>query len=1045
MNEKSLENNKFMLVDLLAGDDSISKRTEFEGLSYEDMRKTIKTIIDNPKVRDQDKVNILSNLWKVYYRQKPPSVTEFMSDEWLGSTSLSLFPQVKTTLAKFWAPDSPHRHLILAPCIGWGKLQRNDAKVFTPSGFKLVGNLQIGDIVSTPNGKTAKVIRLYPHDIEDIYEITFKDGRKTYAGLDHLWKVTQSTHSRGWGKNYKKKTNISTITWKVLNTKEIIENGLFRGNKTKSPKWKIPLTNPVYHEERDHFIKPYTLGCLLGDGYLLGGSITFTSTDKDIIDKLYKECPEDCSISHNSKSIHYLYTKKHNKKFKLPSFLNKELKLLNLLGKKSHTKFIPKEYLFDSVENRVALLQGLMDTDGTVDKQGRISFSTNSSQLRDDIILLVRGLGGLASWKIHKRKKRSAIEFYVFISFPNNKFPIFSLARKQERVNLNFNRKRNRSNTQLLSIINIKKVEPAKATCILLDDEDHLYLTDDYIVTHNSVTTAISVLYTMVHLNLMKNPKQFFNLAQASSIIAVLGSFTLAKAKQTLLKPFIEILQTSKRFRRVRSEERIALAQQEENNDKSGKIVWSTASTMEGALQFSNDLHIIIVSNLNNLLGLNIITGALTEISFFLNQGVSAEEISQMYNDLKGRVWSRFGTRYFATTILDSSPNSFDSPIDKYVFEGEAEKDPLNLVVTSTHWDAHPYKYPIWQKTGETFNIFRGTNGKPPTILNDTQIIDYSPTEIIKTPIDLYNLASQDLSKVVKDFCGWPSGSHDKLINNFSVIDNMFSNQLRNIYTYIKAPADQRPERLIWDQIVKQFFIEVGHNHYEFYRAPKEVRYIHIDLAESGDIASIGSVHPELYKDGNIIVITDFLINILPGNDRINLQAVENFIVDLRDLGKFNIEVVTYDQYQSSTARQNLEREGFKNVERFSVDSSTIPYYVYISWLKNGRIKSGRNIFLRNNLKSIHEIVNEETHKKKIDHLKGKLVYDDGGKWETSLMGINAKDTSDAHCGSSYHCITTFKGIPIYQWEDDDTFGFSSIKQKVINQVYNKYSYIIKK
>lgn len=676
----TLKNNTFLLTDLLQGDNSVLKNKTFEGLTYEDIKNTINLIINNPQINKSQRDYILSNLWRVHYKKKPPSIEEFVTSKWLGPTSLALFPHVKETLSKFWAPDSQYRHLILAPCIGWGK----------------------------------------------------------------------------------------------------------------------------------------------------------------------------------------------------------------------------------------------------------------------------------------------------------------------------------------------------------------------------SVTTAISILYTIIHLNLMRSPKQFFGLAQASSIISVLGSFTLAKAKQTLLKPFLEILQTSEKFRKVRSEDRVALVQKEEDEDKSDRIVWTTASVMDGALQFSNDLHLIIVSNLNALLGLNIITGALTEISFFLNQGISSEEISQMYNDLKGRIWSRFGNKYFATTILDSSPNSFDSPIDKYVFEGEAEKDPMNLVITSTHWDAHPSKYPIWLKTGETFNIFRGTNGKPSSIITDEQTKDYSLNEIYKTPIDLENLARQDLTKIVKDYCGWPSGSHDKLIEDFSIIENLFSSQLKNVYTYIKAPAHRKPERLIWDQIYKQFFYEVSDNRYEFYRAPKEKRYIHIDLAEAKDIASISSVHPEFdIVNKEIVVITDFIINIIPGKERINLEAIEDFIIDLRNLGGFYIEKVSYDGYQSSEARQNLEREGFENVEKFSVDISTIPYYTYISWLKNGRVKSGKNIFLKNNLKSIYEFVNKDTHKMKIEHLKGKLVYEDGADWKLSFMGVNAKDTSDAHCGSCYHCINLFKGVPRYQWTPD-SYIVSNIKEKAIQDVYEKYSFAIK-
>jgi hypothetical protein len=253
-----------------------------------------------------------------------------------------------------------------------------------------------------------------------------------------------------------------------------------------------------------------------------------------------------------------------------------------------------------------------------------------------------------------------------------------------------------------------------------------------------SLCSSLSILYTMTHLNLLRKPKQFFGVSEASSIVAVLGSFTLNKAKQTLFKPFMNILRSSPKFRKVKNEDRVEIVQEEEYQDGSNRIVWTTASKMDGALQFSGDSHIIIVSDFSALLGLSIITGALSEISFFLDHGVSSEEISRMYNDLKGRVYSRFGNKYFATTIMDSSPNSFESPIDKYVFSGEAEKEPRNMVVKSTHWDVfkdlRPEDYSQWIKTGKTFPVFRGSGSKPPQILSEEEKNQYTETEIYNVP-----------------------------------------------------------------------------------------------------------------------------------------------------------------------------------------------------------------------------------------------------------------------------------------------------------------------
>jgi hypothetical protein len=566
-----------------------------------------------------------------------------------------------------------------------------------------------------------------------------------------------------------------------------------------------------------------------------------------------------------------------------------------------------------------------------------------------------------------------------------------------------------------------------------------------------SLESALSILYVMTHLNLMKKPKQFFGVAEASSIVAVLGSFTLKKAKQTLFKPFMNILRSSPKFRRVKNEDRLESVQEEEYQNGSNKIAWTTASKMDGALQFSGDTHIIIVSDFSALLGLSIITGALSEISFFLDHGVSAEEISRMYNDLKGRVRSRFGERYFATTIMDSSPNSFESPIDRFVFSGEAEKDPRNYIVKSTHWDAFKDlksdDYSKWLTTGETFPVFRGDGGRPPIMLDEAQVKDFNSVEIFNVPIDLQSLFKADVSKSVKDYCGYPSSNENKLISNFDIIEKMFTRQLRNLYQFIRAPADKAPEKLIWDQIYKDFFIRIGNDNYEFYRAPREKRWISVDMSEVTDLTSISSVHPELNKKGEMIVVADFTITIVPGKERMNIDSVEFFIDDLRKLGRFNIAKVTYDQYQSSGSRQRFKRDGLE-VERLSVDITPIPYFVFISWIKNERIKAGRCIFLKNNLRSIQESKTEKG-KKIIDHLKGKTVEYDGADWNLSLMGTNAKDTSDSLAAASYSCINEMVGVPQYQYEEineeEDAVDQQNEKMKkaVLQSIYEKYSYQI--
>jgi hypothetical protein len=271
--------------------------------------------------------------------------------------------------------------------------------------------------------------------------------------------------------------------------------------------------------------------------------------------------------------------------------------------------------------------------------------------------------------------------------------------------------------------------------------------------------------------------------------------------------------------------------------------------------------------------------------------------------------------------------------------------------------------------------------------------------------------------KNVKDYCGYPAGMTDKLIQEMSLIEDVFSPQLKNFYTYIYAPSNQSANQLLWNQVRDKFFIKIGERRYEFYRAPRERRWIHFDQSETGDIAGIVISHPEWdVKKEEIVIVHDLTIAISPGKGRINLDAIRTFPEDLRDKGGLVIEKLTFDRYQSSTTIQYLTEKGFK-VEKFSVDTDKKPYLTYVSLINTGRVKSGRNIFLKNNLRSIRE-VKTDSGKTKIDHLIGKKTYEDSGDWEISCMGMNAKDVSDCGAATAYLIIHEFEGVPRYQWKD---------------------------
>ena len=212
------------------------------------------------------------------------------------------------------------------------------------------------------------------------------------------------------------------------------------------------------------------------------------------------------------------------------------------------------------------------------------------------------------------------------------------------------------------------------------------------------------------------------------------------------------------------------------------------------------------------------------------------------------------------------------------------------------------------------------------------------------------------------------------------------------------APAEEEPEHLIWNQIRDQFFNKVFDKYY-FYYEPHLSRVLSVDQSISGDATCISVSHVERSKDlnengeYNKIYVVDFTCVIIPKGGLINLDAIKFFIYDLINLGNMNIRHVSFDSFQSEAQRQWLKRHGI-NVDYISVDRTNEPYLNFIDYVFHGRVKCGKNIFLKNNMKSL-KMSKRKSGSTKIDHMNGDIVNEGDGNWETSIVGSNAKDACD--------------------------------------------------
>ena len=264
---------------------------------------------------------------------------------------------------------------------------------------------------------------------------------------------------------------------------------------------------PIHFENKDVNIDPYLLGLLLGDGYLSSINPTITTKDDEIFE----------NISHlNLHTAFTEYTKLNLKTIKvirLKSKLKTMLEVYGLVDTKSNNKFIPKEYLYNSLDVRVSLLQGLMDTDGYVDKKGLVQYTTVSEQLSKDVRELVLSLGGTArvtskipTYRYNGEKKEGQKAYAITMSFANNIVP-FKLLRKVDRYY---------KRTKYLEQKYVKSISYShdeEAVCIKVSNPDELYVTRDYVLTHNTTVltkianTAFNLGYNVLQIFFEDNPK----------------------------------------------------------------------------------------------------------------------------------------------------------------------------------------------------------------------------------------------------------------------------------------------------------------------------------------------------------------------------------------------------------------------------------------------------------------------------------------------------------------------------------------------------------
>lgn len=360
--------------------------------------------------------------------------------------------------------------LFCADEMGLGKAQPIDAKVLTPTGWRLMGDLQLGDAVVDPEGGVGHVLGIFPQGERDVFRVNTRDGGSAECCEEHLWEVF-SANDKFIGKPHR-----------VLALRDFMHNLKSKPSRGQViNKWFIPVQAPATFSKVDDLpVDPYVLGVLLGDGSLSAGKVSFMKPDLFIVGKVAGRLPPNVEMREDSSSADTWNLTRIGSSGTNP--IMNMLRDLGVYGKRSVEKSIPRSYMFASVQERVDLLAGLMDTDGDCSKSGVAMFNTSSPMLRDDVVELVRGLGGIVSVSVREKPKythRNEVRYGQTAYRLNVRLPFspFSLPRKGDRW---------QAPNMARAIVSVEKLGRKQMQCIRLSTAKSTYVTDGHMVTHNT-------------------------------------------------------------------------------------------------------------------------------------------------------------------------------------------------------------------------------------------------------------------------------------------------------------------------------------------------------------------------------------------------------------------------------------------------------------------------------------------------------------------------------------------------------------------------------
>ena len=500
-------------------------------------------------------------------------------------------------------------------------------------------------------------------------------------------------------------------------------------------------------------------------------------------------------------------------------------------------------------------------------------------------------------------------------------------------------------------------------------------------------------LYVLYRILCLRYPRAVFNIDSDATIANIIISMTLKQVYETNLLPFIKLMETMPCFQKVMNMRSF------ENFDLSNPKcpIPFTVERSTGTIYFPDNIIIGCGSGITHTIGLNIVNSFCDEIN---EKGV--QEALDLLNSVDNRFSSRFQGSPLVFQSVVSSARTVNSPIGEYI-KRLPKNDPSILVLNPRLWEVK--EDPEFLGDGTTFPILVGNGSIPSKIFTDPGELkaledgNYEPPagcEVLNVPVVYRSKFELQLEQSIQDIAGMTTSDNNMVFRDTSKLED------ENLMSEIELEVNIKDNARILD-LLNQYnlWTQDINGKYLFKRAPNALRFCHVDLAGSGSDgqcdAAVCIGHKEWQQNNETlqkedVYIIDLLLFITAKN-KVDIHAIQQFLIDLVTERDMIIDTVTSDQWNGLVFLQGLEMSGcFREVKQLSVDAKPEPYRNAAILIEKGLVKIGNCPKLRRELEAL-------------TYVKGKVT-----------RTVELKDGADVLCGFLYDAQLNYIDIPQYEY-----------------------------